>query len=298
MTNDFRPIQLAFPRQKIEREWYSEQVCDDNPMAVEVAEPLFTAGIRTAAITERIGYHTDPDYHISSRVYHIFTMLLQGQMAMEVGSKTHDMEPGDLVFNPAHTPFRRQGKKNGKLWFLYIEIFDKPFWEPLKANGPFVRNYEFGDQMFLLLRRILDSHRTRSNIQLARANAQALLALLRHEVTSLARPSDKHRKDLGRLVEAIRQHPEKEWKTTEMAARLRISRATLTRLFQREYGMPPKVMVIRQRIAVACEMLVRTDATIESIAASVGYHSPYTFSDLFREYTRLRPGAYREKFRR
>ena len=217
---------FPLPQIKVTQECYSEVLGNHNPLAIEIAAPLFDIGVRQVAITERINYHILKDNHISSRTYHIFNLVLQGELNVQVGDETRTLSPGELSFSPAGSPYRLQSRPNGEVRFLYVEIFDTPFWSALKKKGPYTREYEYTDQFYLLLQRILESHRTRTRISLARANVQVLVELLELERSRADHPPRKHDLALQELVQAIREEPEKEWNTQEMAKSLSMSRAT------------------------------------------------------------------------
>jgi len=286
---------FPLPQLKITRKEYSEVLGNHNPMAIEIAASLFEIGVRQAAITERINYHPQRDYLISSRAYHIFNLVLQGELYVQIGSDRKLIKEGELAFCSAGSPYRLQTKPNGKVRFLYVEIFDTPYWSCLKDNGPYSRNYEYTDQFYLLLQRTLEAHKTRTQISLARSNVQCLVELLELERSRVDNPPKRHFSALLQLVKEIRQNPERVWNTSEMAKSLSMSRATLSRNFQTEFGYPPKVMVIQQRIAKATELLDTTSDSIDSIARQVGYESSFTFSNIFKKYTGIRPSVYRER---
>lgn len=286
---------FSWPQINITRESYSEVLGDHNPLAVEIASPLFDIGVRQTAITERIHYHIQKDHRIGKRVYHIFNLVLQGELYVQVGDERKLLRPGEIAFSPAGSPYLLQGKPHGRVRFLYVEVFDTPYWAPLKEGGPFMREYEHADQLFLLLRRALDSHKSRKDIPLARANAQCIVELLKLERSRVQVPRNRHKMAIQELADAIRIEPSRDWNTSEMAKELSISRATLTRHFLQEFGHPPKEMVIRQRIARATELLDGTQESIEVISREVGYESPFTFSNIFKKYTGLRPSQYRDR---
>lgn len=288
---------FPFPVHRIEGV-ASEQLGYDNPSAQQIASPFFDAGGRIAAITERVNYHCGPEVVPEPIGNHSFTLCLQGELGVLVGDKMHWCEPGQLVFTPLGSPMMRKSRPQGKVWFLYVDLFDRQPWTDLAESGPFVRDYEYADQMFLLLRRTLDIHRSRriESIPLAHANIRGFVALLRHELTLLRKPRHPTTEALAALVEEIQQHPGRTWNTSEMAKGLNMSRATLTRLFQEQYGLPPKALVVKERITYAIQELTSSFDSIEVIANKAGYKSQFTFSHIFKKHTGMRPGAFRRAF--
>jgi AraC-like DNA-binding protein len=287
---------FTLPKYKI-TEMLSEQVGCDNPLAVEVAKPLFDAGVMFAAITERTKFinsslHPDP--------WHSFYLVIQGELRITAGDESVRLQAGDMAFCPAGVPSQRIGIPGKPVCWLYIWLYDIPEWEPLKQHGFYSRPYESADLLFLLLRRILDAHRYRSAdlISLSQSHCRALVDLLRHESLMAGRPPQPYTLPLQKLVAAIQQSPVSDWSAAAMAKRLNVSGRKLYRIFNTEYGIPPKEMVIQQRIAQAAEQLSRSTTSIKEISTSLGYKSLYSFSNLFSKHTGTRPSAYRKRFRK
>lgn len=101
---------------------------------------------------------------------------------------------------------------------------------------------------------------------------------------------------MGALVDWLVAHLCGELTIERMAERVAMSPRNFRRVFAQSYGMTPARFVERLRLEQACLRLAEGNATIERIAASVGFHS----TDAFRRAFRLRygssPGDYRERF--
>jgi len=294
--NDPDIFSFALPSHTI-TDTRSGQVGHDNPMAVEVAAPLFEAGICFAAITER------PEYvrtEIWSRPWHEFHLVIQGTLRLQTETRSLTLNRGDLGFCPAGMAYRRTGLPDTPVQFAYIRLLDTPAWDALGSNGMYARPYESADLLFLLLRRILDAHRYRGAkaIALARTCARTLADLIRHELFVMGRPVQPYAAALQHLINAIHEHPGADWNVHAMADRLHVSVRQLYRLFNTEYGMPPHEMVIKQRMAYAAQELSGTRTPIGTIAEAIGYTSLYSFSNLFKRHTGQSPSAHRRQFQR
>ena len=68
-----------------------------------------------------------------------------------------------------------------------------------------------------------------------------------------------------------------------------------TRMFGLHLACSPLEFCIRQRMALAQNLLANTNQTVKSIAASLGYDNQLYFSALFRRRLGASPGAYRRK---
>ncbi len=73
-----------------------------------------------------------------------------------------------------------------------------------------------------------------------------------------------------------------------------VSDAYLRRVFKRSYGVSPAGYVIRERIRLACRMLVSgEEQSISRIASAVGYRDALYFSRVFKKQMGVSPTDYR-----
>lgn len=79
-----------------------------------------------------------------------------------------------------------------------------------------------------------------------------------------------------------------------IARRLSISGGQLTRLFKEREGKSLQEYLIQKRLAVACEHLIHTDATIKEIAAGCGFTDEINLIRMFKKHFRMTPGSYRK----
>ncbi|MDO5783766.1 MAG: AraC family transcriptional regulator [Eubacteriales bacterium] len=80
----------------------------------------------------------------------------------------------------------------------------------------------------------------------------------------------------------------------EVAERLGITAAYLTRLFSKNVGMPPGRFLRLQKIACAKKLLTQPDMTVSLTAQLVGFTDVHYFSRVFRKETGMLPSAYRQ----
>lgn len=98
---------------------------------------------------------------------------------------------------------------------------------------------------------------------------------------------------VSEAVGMLHQQPARAWTTGSLAAEVGVSRATLARRFATAAGQSPGSYMSQWRMDLASVRLRDTDDTVEVVARSVGYESPYAFSRAFSRARGEAPGSYR-----
>jgi len=91
----------------------------------------------------------------------------------------------------------------------------------------------------------------------------------------------------------IQDNPAEAWTLARLARETHVSRATLARRFTEIVGQPPIEFLTEWRLALAADLILDPTETIASVAAKVGYRSPYALSSAFKRVRGVRPGQYR-----
>lgn len=81
----------------------------------------------------------------------------------------------------------------------------------------------------------------------------------------------------------------------ELARRLGVSRNTLNRRFQQEYGITPGKKIRAIRVQQAKQMLVNSDHSVTKVAELCGFPEPANFVNFFRREVGQTPNEYRNK---
>ncbi len=98
-----------------------------------------------------------------------------------------------------------------------------------------------------------------------------------------------------RALALLHQDPAFPWTLETLAARTHASRASLARRFNETIGEPPMTFLKKWRMALAADLLCRPGETVASVAAQVGYASPFAFSTAFKKVRGLSPQAHRSQ---
>jgi AraC-like DNA-binding protein len=98
---------------------------------------------------------------------------------------------------------------------------------------------------------------------------------------------------VGRALRLMHHNPAHPWTIAELARETGMSRAALARRFNDLVGEPPMSFLTGWRIALAADLLLEPGATIGSVAAKVGYGSPFALSTAFKRIRGSSPQQHR-----
>lgn len=100
---------------------------------------------------------------------------------------------------------------------------------------------------------------------------------------------------LAVLTEWVRSHLDQPHTLASLAERAALSQRTLQRQFLEATGLSPIDWVIRERVALARELLETTDRPLHWIAERAGFGSLESFRRHFRVLAQASPAAYRRR---
>jgi AraC-like DNA-binding protein len=92
--------------------------------------------------------------------------------------------------------------------------------------------------------------------------------------------------------------PEYPWQVGDVARRVSLDPAYLTRLFRRHVGLSPIAYLSRLRAEKAAGVLARTTLPVAKVGALVGWPDPTYFARRFRSLVGMTPSAYRQHLAR
>jgi AraC-like DNA-binding protein len=99
----------------------------------------------------------------------------------------------------------------------------------------------------------------------------------------------------ARLAPAIRQmHGQlaRSWTVVQLARAAALSRSAFFERFTRTIGVPPMEYLLVWRMAVAKDLLLRSDLAIGEVAERIGYGAASTFSTAFSRHVGVPPSRY------
>jgi AraC-like DNA-binding protein len=99
----------------------------------------------------------------------------------------------------------------------------------------------------------------------------------------------------ARLAAAMRHihgNPARAWTVAQLAQKTALSRSAFFERFTRAVGLPPMEYLLAWRMALAKDLLRRSDLALAEVAARVGYSSASTFSTAFSRHVGKPPSHY------
>lgn len=132
-------------------------------------------------------------------------------------------------------------------------------------------------------------------VVLARLLEVLLIEALRSTASTTASPGLARGLSDLRLAAALRamhEQPAHPWTVLTLASEAALSRSTFFERFGRTVGMPPMEYLLAWRMALAKDLLRRSDMGIADIAERVGYSSASTFSVAFTRHVGRPPTHY------
>lgn len=134
--------------------------------------------------------------------------------------------------------------------------------------------------------------------QKANANPRALrawVALIHDYVLDFS--EGFHGKDrLQRVWKAVEARLARKWQLEQLAKIAGVSKEHLRRLTTQALGRTPMQQVTHLRMHHAAKLLATTSLDMTEIATSVGFATPFAFSDTFLRWMSVRPSEYRARF--
>jgi AraC-like DNA-binding protein len=192
---------------------------------------------------------------------------------------------------------RRGGRPDVRLLGGYF-VFDSPDAELLVSLMPavvHVRGVERLSTMVRLVGEEAGERRPGRDLILSRLAEVMLIEALR-SVQGGAPPRGLVRGlSDARLATAIRQmhgNPARSWTVAQLAKEAALSRSAFFDRFTRAVGIPPMEYLLAWRMALAKDLLRRSDLAIAAVAERVGYSSASTFSTAFSRHVGQSPGRY------
>lgn len=299
--------------------------CRDDvvPITDPRAQPLFDAGVGQVM---RSVLWRGFDWPGPKPLTHLVLVTIAGRGVVNLGSETHQLGAGTIVVAPAGG--HRRHLTRTKWDVITIRLFDVDRWKGFHETGPLV--IESPDlRRFIapvdgMLAEIPTGNSTVQGPTEGRSPLETLLSRFDGRVgppadlgPETAVPSDPfslhatalrlqletllvapsadtaEQQQLASLWEAVRRGPANDWSVRAAARHVGVSPATLHRLVRRHHQISTAAAIKQIRMDHAARLLVNGGLPVSTVAAQVGYSSPFSFSTAFRQHHGRSPTAFR-----
>ena len=99
-----------------------------------------------------------------------------------------------------------------------------------------------------------------------------------------------------RMLDRVHSEFKRDLRISELAREADVHPVYLARVFRRRYGQTPGEYVQRLRVRFASERLSLSDEGIADVAAAAGFADQSHLTRIFKRYTRISPGQFRQAF--
>ena len=233
------------------------------------------------------------------RTYYLIHYVVSGTGVYHCGQKTYSLHAGQIFVVYPNTIIKYQADKDDPWHYVWV-AFTGSDGEAILAEAGVtpdhpVRSLQNGDD-------ILEVIRAMPQNKGASTKANLHFSARLHDFLSLLLPSCQAERDTESVyfTEAtryIKAHYALDITVEDVAAKVGISRKYLFVVFKKHVGISPKEYILDYRMRRAKDFLADPSLPVGSIAYSVGYKDPLTFSKIFKQRTGLSPSDYRQSLR-
>jgi AraC family transcriptional regulator, arabinose operon regulatory protein len=271
--------------------------CYDSPHSGVGMEfdPLELASLGRRLVLHECGYLRDLDWWMFPNTVSPFWRLYYNSVAghqVVFPGRTVPLNPDRIVLIPEGNSFDSQGDKPvNHFWLTFSLCF------AVRQPGPIVLPADRETIAEIARIAAVFDGIGRGDRLLAYHASQALLHRLVVAIRGELWPGERSLA-LARAVHEMRRHFAEPIHIAEIAAHAGLSQRTLSDHFQREYHCSPGQFLNRLRIGEAAGMLVRTSASLETIAQATGFADRFYLSRVFKRTTGKTPASYRKQHTR
>ena len=226
---------------------------------------------------------------------HLFWLVLEGEVYGDVGEGFKIMKRNSFLISPAGSPHwieLRSASAKG-LWFHFSPTSR---WQKLEqVKEVFPASSAASGFNFLIQDFLMTSEFQYPLFDLARSYAMELLMIkIEMLVDAFHQIKEPHfLSKIRELEDKIFHNLKSHWNVQRLSSLMNMSSSHFHRKIIQYLNVSPMEFVLEKRIAIAKNLLLRTDKKISEIAEEVGFLSPFSFSNSFKRVTGSSPQSYR-----
>jgi AraC-like DNA-binding protein len=235
------------------------------------------------------------------------TLCMRGSLVFDCGGMAYRLLPGNVFVTQPDEWHRLSTNPKGLVmyWmFFRLDESRRPLLHLPAAESDALRRslcalphrlLQGSDRMRLAFQRLF---RLRDELAAGAFRSLAMrsavldltLALVEAARAEPANPDDLR---IGRLIEAMRAHPERDYPVAQLMREVALSESRLNTRFKQLTGLPPYTFLLACRMGAAQRRLRETDRPVTEIAQSLGFSSSQHFAMQFKREFGVTPSAWR-----
>jgi len=240
---------------------------------------------------------------------------IDGEGEMILDEETFPYGPGMLTVIPVNCPHTTNSRINTKSYWEYIYFDPEHFLNELYSdNQRFAKKiieavnkrayiYQPGEngELVTLVRLIMEECRVKKSFSTEIIRGMLLsviIAIARKESPEESQEPGKVQgggiRQISNALDYIDKHYMEQVHLDEMAAACSFSETHFRRLFVEYMNMTPMEYLNLVRIRQACELMKKTNCTMEEVAVRTGYTAVSTFNRNFRKIVGTSPYQYKK----
>jgi AraC-like DNA-binding protein len=261
----------------------------------EIAQKVFVTTLRAGHLL------AGPDYRIErwTCAGHDLLLCLKGRGFIQIGGRSHPVEPGQLGWLNGHHPHAHWADPTNPWELLWARI-DGHTLEQISDDLEIRRwpVFDLADPRHVAktLRRILRAMRRNPPAMEAYVNAEAaflLASLYETRQRSRLAPTSEVPGAMQTIIDRLNVYFYRTWRVEELAKMSGMSVPNFFRSFRRATGSTPISFLRRVRINQAKRRLIESTDSIKEVAEQVGYSDQFYFSRDFKHHTGVSPSDFR-----
>lgn len=219
----------------------------------------------------------------SERRHWTLWLIHEGTVEFEIPGKRFTAPPGTSLFMCSDTN-RRCVVREGIFRHTYFSFTPRPGWEQTVTPSLYAEEIEALINLFV-----------RFQIEKSAPAEMQHIAELLNDCLQRELKAPHLAGRIRRMIELVESSPAHKWTVDELARRLNMSVSLLYQRVKEQCGRSPGELIDEIRFQFASEMLLRTDAKLDEIAAQTGYSNAFAFSKAFTRHTGKSPREYRKE---
>ncbi len=262
----------------------------------------------------RVSKDKTPWHNGRSLNTHMFVVLEEGFLKMQVEKTVYSMQKGDILFVPQNTFYRPLEVKEVCYYFLHfsaVTAMEKEEqlhmrFNPVLPEGEFEFFYWGGHSNVKIntlshtadddaVRKILNKIAT-LNIK---TNEQKLLldCFIRELIVTISQQNisgEKISYNMANILKYIDSNYFNDITLSSLSQKFGFSESYIARLFKKELGTTSVNYINHTRIINACRLLLCSGKTVGEISQEVGFKDQYYFTKVFNSFMKMTPTKYRK----